>query len=178
MATRKRQLILILVALGCVLCLDQITKYFVLRELEAYSVSRRDHLDDFFWITHERNPGLVGGMFRDVPVIAYSAPVIATFILFYLYRHIEPHSRLQSVAYGMVAGGAVGNLVDRCRFGEVIDFLQFHFYFIPFNFPWKYYPAFNFADSAICTGVFLLIVSWYVVKQPRANSQTNVSDAV
>jgi signal peptidase II len=62
----------------------------------------------------------------------------------------------------MIGGGAVGNnLLDRLIHGSVTDFLQFHFYFVPFEFPWKYYPAFNVADSAICTGVFLLIVTWY-----------------
>ena len=59
----------------------------------------------------------------------------------------------------------VGNLVDRFRLGWVTDFLQFHFYFIPFDFPWKRYPAFNIADSAICVGVAVLVVAWYVVER-------------
>jgi len=55
----------------------------------------------------------------------------------------------------------LNRMLDRLIHGSVTDFLQFHFYFVPFDFPWKYYPAFNVADSAICVGVFLLIVTWY-----------------
>jgi len=114
----------------------------------------------FFHFTHQRNEGLVGGLFSDYPVVTYVAPVIATIVLVYLFRHLNPASRIQSLAYGMVLGGALGNITDRVRFGSVTDFLQFHFYFIPFDFPWRYYPAFNVADSCITVGVVLLILSW------------------
>jgi signal peptidase II len=60
----------------------------------------------------------------------------------------------------MVLGGAVGNFIDRIRLGSVTDFLQFHFYFIPFDFPWKFYPAFNLADTSIVIGVFILVLTW------------------
>ncbi len=60
----------------------------------------------------------------------------------------------------MVLGGALGNFIDRLRFGSVTDFLQVHFYFIPFDFPWKFYPAFNLADSAIVMGVIALVFTW------------------
>ncbi len=89
---------------------------------------------------------------------------MATVVLVYLFRHLDVYSIRQALAYGMVAGGAGGNLIDRIRLGHVTDFLQFYFYFIPFDFPWKRYPAFNVADSAICVGVFLLIISWHKVE--------------
>ena len=121
-----------------------------------------DRDPQFFRISYQRNPYLVGGLFHGRPFMVFVAPIVAVFVLIYLFRHLDPKSKMQAIAYGMIGGGALGNLVDRLRLGAVTDFLQFHFYFVPFSFPWKYYPAFNLADTGICTGVFLLIVTWYV----------------
>ena len=157
-SVRKRQVIIVLAVFVVVLCADQISKAFIVAKIPANSVRYKPHT--LFWITHERNPGLVNGMFRDNPVIPFVAPLLATGVLLYLFRHLNPAKHFQTVAFGMVAGGALGNIADRLRLGSVTDFLQFHFYFLPFNFPWKYYPAFNIADSCICVGVVLLLVSW------------------
>ena len=66
---------------------------------------------------------------------------------FWLYR---AESRILAVAIGMVLGGAIGNLIDRARFGAVVDFLDFHAL-------GHHWPAFNVADSAITVGVALLL---------------------
>lgn len=159
---RKKQIQLILAVLVAVVVLDQLTKTLILKHVPEGRFLPDGVGPHFFQITHQRNPGLVGGMFRNVPFMAYAAPAFAICVLIYLFRYLDPRSRVQSIAYGMIAGGAAGNnLLDRVIHGSVTDFLQFHFYFVPFNFPWKYYPAFNVADSAICVGVFLLIVTWY-----------------
>ena len=71
----------------------------------------------------------------------------------------------------MIVGGAFGNIIDRILFRSVTDFLQFHFYFIPFDFPWKVFPAFNVTDAAIDVGVVLLIISWNV-STPKDVSST------
>jgi len=158
---RRHQLALILSVFFLVVVLDQVTKAIVVYTIPEGSVSFAGRDREFFFFTHQRNPGLVGGMFDDVPAVAYAAPLLATLVLIYLYRHLDPASRLQALAYGLVAGGALGNLIDRFfREGGVVDFLQFQFWFIPFEFPWKRYPAFNVADTAICIGVFLLLVGW------------------
>lgn len=157
-ASRKPQLILILAALAVIVVLDQLTKAWIIATIPHGSVSPKH--ETFFWLTHEKNFGLVGGAFRSIPWVPYIAPIAATFVLIYLYRHLNPASRLQGLAYGLVAGGAVGNLIDRIRLGWVTDFLQVHFYFVPFDFSWKMWPAFNIADSAICVGVAILIFGW------------------
>ena len=162
MTFRRKQLIWIAVVFACVLIVDQVTKAIVVSLIPEGSYTPAEGVR-FFRFTHQRNPGLVGGMFVTRPIMAYIAPLGACVVLAYLFRYLNPGSRVQSLAYGLVAGGAAGNLLDRFRLGSVTDFLQFHFYFIPFDFPWKMYPAFNVADSAICTGVFLLVVSWYVL---------------
>lgn len=158
---RRHQVTLILSAFLLVLVLDQVTKAIITYTIPEGSVSFVGRDREFFFFTHTRNPGLVGGMFHGVPLVALVAPLLATLVLIYLYRHLDPASRLQAVSYGMIAGGALGNLIDRfLREGGVVDFLQFQFWFIPFDFPWKQYPAFNVADSAICVGVFLLLIGW------------------
>ena len=161
MTPRRRQLLWICVALLITLCLDQSTKFALIRTLPEGSVWPKGSPHRLFWFAHERNTGLVGGLFSDIPLVAYVAPLMACGVLVYLFRHLNMASRVQSAAYGMIAGGAAGNLLDRIRLGSVTDFLQFHFYFVPFDFPWKRWPAFNIADSSICVGVFLLIVGWH-----------------
>lgn len=169
MTTRRRQLVWLLTALFVVLVADQVTKAIVIAKLEPGTPFRDN---TFFYFSHQRNTGLVGGMFSDVPAVAMLAPIFATGVLIYLFRHLDPGSRWQALGYGMVVGGAIGNLIDRVRLHSVTDFLQFHFYFIPFDFPWKFYPAFNIADSGICVGVAILMIAWSTAKPEDAPSTT------
>ncbi len=157
MTARKEQLKWVLSVLLGVLILDQATKAIVRLTLETGSPGRDDV---FFQFVHHRNVGLVGGAFSGSPLVAIIAPPIALAVLIYLFRHLQPSSRWQSAAYGAIVGGASGNMIDRVLFGGVTDFLQFNFLFIPFDFPWKYFPAFNVADAAIDIGVVVLVVTW------------------
>ena len=74
--------------------------------------------------------------------------IISTAFLVWLLRS---HSKMQCFAIALVIAGAIGNVIDRARFGAVIDFLDFHVL-------GHHWPAFNVADSCICVGVFLLII--------------------
>ncbi|HOZ49504.1 MAG TPA: signal peptidase II [Candidatus Hydrogenedentes bacterium] len=151
---------IVLTVFAFIVCADQVTKAMVRAQYPETDFSFLREGPKLFRISHQHNEGLVGGMFEEKPPVAMAAPVLASLVLLYLFRHLDAKSKWQSLAYGLVAGGAVGNLIDRFRIGHVTDFLQFHFYFIPFDFPWKLFPAFNVADSAICTGVFLLVITW------------------
>jgi signal peptidase II len=82
-----------------------------------------------------------------VPLFAIVAVAIIAILVFWLSR---VRSDLLSSAIGLIIGGAVGNVLDRLRFGGVIDFLYFHLG------SW-YWPAFNLADSAICIGVAIML---------------------
>ena len=184
--TPRKQLYIILCVFVGVVCLDQYTKYLVIKNIPvkyARRITDREAVPSFegidrtfFYFTHERNPGMVGGIFGSIPLVAKAAPVAATLVLIYLFRHLNRQSRLQAIAYGLLCGGAVGNLIDRFRLGSVTDFLQFHFYFVPFDFPWKRYPAFNVADSAICIGVALLLFGWHHVDN-RKRGEDHVPDS-
>jgi signal peptidase II len=75
---------------------------------------------------------------------------VAVFIIVYFLSQIKSGSRLQMTCFSLLLGGAAGNLIDRFRFGAVVDFIDLHWYS---SFHW---PAFNVADSAITIGICLL----------------------
>lgn len=139
---------------AAVLALDQLTKYIVesgMRLHESIPV-----VGGLFSITYVRNPGAAFGflaeshpMFRTVFFIGIT--VAAIVLIFYYIRKYASDDVLPTVSLALIMGGAVGNLIDRVRFGEVIDFLDF--YIGP-----HHWPAFNVADSAISIGAVLLLV--------------------
>ncbi len=169
MTAQRTQLKWIVSAFAGVLALDQLTKILVRHNLEPGTPFRNDV---FFRLVHYQNRGMVGGIFSDVPMVAFIAPLFALAVLIFLFRHLHRDSKWQAVAYGLIVGGALGNIIDRVLFRAVTDFLQFHFYFIPINFPWKIFPAFNVADAAIDIGVVLLILSWNVSAKEDVSSTT------
>lgn len=135
-----------------VLLLDQVTKYWALQRLLP-GISR-PVLDSLFSLTLVMNPGLAFGMLGGMPagwrwVVALLSIGALGILAMVGLRMLPASGWLTPVALGMIFGGAVGNLIDRGRFGAVIDFLDFY---------WRGYhwPAFNVADSAITVGVALL----------------------
>jgi signal peptidase II len=150
---------------GISLILDQLSKAYIDNHFEL-SQSKRI-IDNFFHLTYVRNPGAAFGMLSDhairVPFFI-SISVLATVGILWYIRKISHVKRWQHLALGLILSGALGNLVDRIRFGEVIDFLDVHWY----NYHW---PAFNVADSAICVGVtIMLICSWHEERQKKAEA--------
>jgi len=83
-----------------------------------------------------------------------AAAIVA--VLIYWLSRVE--SWLLAVAIGLVIGGAVGNVIDRLRFGAVVDFLDFHVG------SW-HWPAFNVADSAICVGVAVMLLDGLLLRR-------------
>jgi signal peptidase II len=135
-----------------VLILDVLAKYLALqRLLPGRPVPV---IDGFFSLTLVMNPGLAFGMLADTPagwrwlVALLSIGALAVLAAVGM-RMLPAGGHLTPLALGLIFGGAVGNLIDRARFGAVVDFLDFY---------WRGYhwPAFNVADSAISIGVALL----------------------
>ena len=126
------------------------------------------HVTDFFNVVFTWNPGTSFSLFR---ALGESAPfviiVLTSFvigiILYYLFARAVEYERLP---LAFVAGGALGNLVDRIRFGAVVDFLDFHI-------GGAHWPAFNMADVFICLGVGLYVLNWFLARRRcmRANKQ-------
>lgn len=150
---------------GTVFILDQITKRVVqetMRLHESIPV-----IDGLFSLTYIRNPGAAFGLFAehgDGLRMAFfgTISVVAIVFLMAFFLKMPKEAFLGRLSVSMVMGGALGNLVDRVRFGEVVDFLDF--YIGPYH-----WPAFNVADSCISVGVALLI--WYFIREERRTGQ-------
>ncbi len=146
---------------GLIVLIDQATKMFVVRAMPLfYSV---EIIPGFFNLTHIKNPGGAFGFLSDSEphirlFILIFVSIAAIFFLFYLHLKTPPEYPLLSGGFALVFGGAMGNIIDRVRFGEVTDFLDFYFR----GFHW---PAFNAADSAITTGMSIVIFYLIVKKK-------------
>ncbi len=134
-----------------ILLADQLSKYWVLEILDLPSLRQIEVLP-FFYLTMVWNRGVTFGLFaadgevgRLILVGIASAAVIA--FGFWLWR---AQTWLVALSVGAIAGGAVGNVIDRVRFGAVVDFLHFHAW------GWSWY-VFNVADMAVVCGVAALI---------------------
>jgi signal peptidase II len=137
-----------------VLFLDQWTKGVITRTLDVHQ--SRSLIADVFDLTYVRNTGAAFGLFASVDssikAILLNSVAVVVFLVVSAYALRSSHRsvRLQ-VGLALILGGAVGNLLDRVRFGYVVDFLDFAV-------SGHHWPAFNIADSAICIGVGLLFL--------------------
>lgn len=157
MTSRPRQgpyyLILAGVGLGIIL-LDQATKAWIhgsLRLHESIEIA-----EGFFAITYIRNPGAAFGLLANLdPRVRFyffvTVSCVALVVLGIFFSRTPRQDRWTQVGLSSVCGGAVGNLIDRLRFGEVIDFMDF-------SIGTYHWPAFNVADSAISIGLVLLVL--------------------
>lgn len=133
---------------------DQLTKSMVERSIPEYSVI--PVIPHFFNLTHSKNPGAAFGLFADSPaawktalLVVVSALLIATVVgVVWKSRRLQWEA---GVGLALILGGAISNLIDRIRFGRVVDFLDFYFR----SYHWY---TFNLADSAIVVGACFLIL--------------------
>ncbi len=142
-----------LVALA-VLALDQFTKWIVVKNL--FYGEERIVLDGFFRFVHWGNTGAAWSLFSDRNHILALVSAAALAVLYFSRHHFDAHTLAGQVALGLLFGGITGNLVDRLHVDHVIDFLRF--YINRRGGGEIGFPAFNVADSAICTGVGLLFI--------------------
>jgi len=134
--------------------LDQLTKSLVVAYIERGGYwAPFASLENFFRVTHARNPGAALGFAQGLPVWVFVVLAgVALVMIGSFFRRIEPHDRLSAVSLGLIISGALGNLIDRlARGGEVVDFLQF-------NLGLFIFPDFNVADMSISFGVALLLL--------------------
>lgn len=147
----------------CVILLDQITKWLIVRYLPLHA--HITVIDHFFNITHILNPGGAFGFFAEQSpgirkfIFLFLSSGVALFVL-WLYRKTAESHIFLSYGLALIFGGAIGNLVDRFRFGKVVDFLDFYAGTL-------HWPAFNIADSAITIGMGVLIYHVVFNKLPE-----------
>lgn len=152
-----------------VFALDQATKAWVMAEI-PFGEGR--DLTPWFSIIHWRNTGGLFGMMDTLPGAARVALFLAlpvAGIAFLVYLFIKAGGRFERVLLAAILGGAAGNLVDRLRFGAVVDFLDFH---VPGGPAW---PAFNVADACLSTGIVLFLA--LTLLKPKEETQ-RASDPV
>ncbi len=163
--TRNRLTGLGLVAGLVVFTADQASKWWILQGLQLPQLGRVDLLP-FFSLTMVWNQGVTFGLFKadgawGPLALAGIAFVIVAALVVWLRRAESP---VVALALGSIAGGAVGNVLDRVRFGAVVDFLHFHVG------GWSWY-VFNVADAAIVCGVAALVLDGLRPKPAPAASQ-------
>ena len=145
-----------------VVLLDVVTKLWVQKSLGLYTT--KAVIPGFFNIVHVLNRGAAFGFLNRSDIrwqtyFFFAATALAVLIINHLLRMAREGDWLLVIGLGLILGGALGNLIDRIKTGEVVDFLDFY---------WKSYhwPAFNVADMAIFLGSMALLMAFYRLRRP------------
>ncbi|MDP0496467.1 MAG: signal peptidase II [Verrucomicrobiota bacterium JB024] len=157
-AARLHPYRLLLVVALLVLVFDQLTKliivewlpvgtYFVGSSLPPVKV-----IPGFFYLVHITNKGAAWGMFEGYTLVLGLFGLIALYMIFHYRSALGLKRPLMQIAFGLLVGGIIGNMIDRFAYGHVVDFLDFHF-------GTYRYPSFNIADCGITVGVVLYILA-------------------
>ena len=152
MVKRKWGLFSLIILLAT--ALDQVTKFLVLSKIDLHSSV--PVISGFFNIVHTTNRGMAFGLFNSSgpgPAFYFltGASVLAVILIVFWFFRLKEYEKPLIPALALILGGALGNLIDRLRIGEVIDFLDFRIG----SYPW---PAFNIADSCISVGTIWVVV--------------------
>lgn len=147
-----------------IFALDQCAKWMVLKFLPAGD--EKIIIPGFFKFVHWGNTGAAWSLFSGNNAVLALVGLLAFVALYLTRHHFDSHTLIGQIAFGLIFGGIAGNLFDRVVHHEVVDFIRFYIYQrggdeIGF-------PAFNIADSAICTGVGLIfLITWKNEHAPR-----------
>ena len=155
----------LLVIFAVVLAADQASKAWIAAHLPFNTYGEDGGavpvIRGFFYIVHVGNTGAAWSMFSGRSILL-AALAAATLVAIFIGRKALGLAAAQTQAcFGLMCGGIAGNLLDRLTRGHVVDFLDFHF-------GAYIYPTFNFADSAICVGVALYLLS--SIRSPRPSA--------
>jgi len=153
----RRQSFIFLAIAFFVVAIDQLSKLWIRSNLPPGASLPRE---GFLRLTHVQNTGSVFGIFASQTFLLTVIAIIGILFILFFYFRFSPPTTLSTISIGLVFGGAVGNLIDRLRFGYVTDFIDVRVWR---DFHWA---IFNFADSSMTVGVFILIISlfWLVKK--------------
>lgn len=131
--------------------LDQLTKLLIVKNIPYHSFIK---INDFFSIVHVGNTGVAFSMFQNNNVFfIILVSLVIIFLIHFIIKNKSQLSKLQTHALLLVLSGGIGNLIDRIFRGEVVDFIDIGYKEV---YRW---PAFNVADSCVCIGVTLFVIS-------------------
>lgn len=151
---------------GLILLLDLLTKFAVQNSLHLYESI--PVMGDFFRLTYIHNPGAAFGLHLGPysRFIFLGLAFVALGVLLVMYRQTPAEDKLRLFAIGSIAGGALGNVIDRIRSAEgVVDFLDFGIGSLR-------WPVFNIADTAVTIGAILLLASLWAEDQQREHEKS------
>lgn len=153
---RRRHFAFGLILAASVIVLDQLSKWAIMQLMRPPRVIE---ITPFFNLVVGWNRGVSFGLFNnDSPLNAWILPAVALSIAVVLAIWLSRTDRASvALGLGLIIGGAIGNVIDRLRFGAVFDFLDVH----AFGFHW---PAFNVADSSITIGAVILVADSLFVR--------------
>lgn len=165
MSSRRRAFIAFSLMLFVVVIIDQVTKSLA---LEYLLPSDPYPLTGFLNLTLVFNRGAAFGFLNQqsgwqILVFAAIALAVVAYVVHHIYQEAY-RSSASVLGYGLIGGGAIGNLIDRIRFGHVVDFVDFHLG------GWHFW-VFNVADSALTIGVIVLI--GVAITEYRAHRRAN-----
>jgi len=143
---------LCLLAIALVIASDQLSKLWIRTHL---TLGESLPITDRLSLIHIGNTGSAFGLLANQTFLIIVISIAALLFILLFLRYLSPATTMSTVSIGLIMGGALGNLIDRLRFGYVTDFIYFRLWG---NFHW---PAFNIADASIVVGVFVLIYSFY-----------------
>lgn len=149
----EAEMIYLIFVLG--MLLDYSTKIWAIRVLKDQNDITV--VKGFFDFSYLENRGAAFGIFQGRVYLLAAVTVVIMAVLFVMYQKTKKKTRLLTISTAMILTGAIGNLVDRLRYGFVVDFISWH---------WKdayYFPTFNVADICITVGTGLLIL--YIIKE-------------
>ena len=148
----QKDILIAIIVTFAVVYADRLTKLFfsdLLADGESLPVIR-----NVLHMTLVHNTGVAFGFFKDQGIVFIVIPVIAIFLLifniYYYRRNDQALSRIYIVAFSLILGGAIGNLIDRIVYGHVIDFIDL-----------RIWPVFNIADSAITIGAIIIAIKCF-----------------
>lgn len=154
--------------LALAMALDQLTKTWAVASLQP--LGSVILVPGFFNLTYVQNRGIAFGMFQNQGLLVGLFVMVLALVAVYYSRGVNWTGWSPNVVGGALCGGALGNLIDRARFGYVVDFLDVHIHVSGYRFDW---PVFNVADSLIC-----IAVGWIVLIQLRSEKSNGGSQKV
>lgn len=161
----KTYWLLVLVA-SLVIVLDQVTKFMVRSKLAFGEGWTPISAIPFFRIVHWANTGAAFGIFQSGGLIFGVLALVVSIIIVIYYPKLPENYVMLRIALAMQLGGALGNLIDRVRFGTVTDFIAV-----------GAFPVFNIADASITVGVGILLLNlWLIERQEKAQASKKHND--
>ncbi len=150
----NRNYLILVITLGIIIPGDQLSKIYIDQHLELHQSI--EIIKNFFSIVHVRNSGIAFGLLAgiDSPLLTLffvAVSLLAVILIVTFIKALAKDNFLMATSLSLILAGALGNLIDRIRLGEVIDFLDFYIYS-------HHWPAFNLADSSITVGGLILFI--------------------